>query len=89
MHLPANRPRLARKKCWCRFLKCTVRYESHLVTIIDKLFQKALAICSAFSCHFFTFYAVRSSSMCNLPFPSADRHLLCHSRARGGHNDPR
>ena len=52
MDLPANRPRVAQKKFWCRFLKCTVRYESHLVTIRAKHFQKSSAICPAFSCHF-------------------------------------
>ena len=41
MDLPGNRPRVARK-----------RYESHLVTISAKRFQKFPAKCPAFSCHF-------------------------------------
>ena len=52
MDIPANRPRLSRKKFWCRFMKCTVRYESHLVTMSAKCFQNSLAKCPGFSCHF-------------------------------------
>ena len=52
MDLPGNHPRVAWKKFWCRFLKCTVRYESHLVTISAKRFQKSPAKCPAFPYHF-------------------------------------
>ena len=52
MDIPANRLRVARNKSWCRFLKCTVRYESHLVTISAKRFQTSPAKCPIFSCHF-------------------------------------
>ena len=52
MDLPGNRPRVARKKFWGRFLKCTTQYESHLVTISAKCFPKSPAKCPAFSCHF-------------------------------------
>ena len=31
MYLPANRPRVAQHKFWCRFLKSNVLYEAHLV----------------------------------------------------------
>ena len=67
MDLPGNRPRVARKKYWRRFMKCTMRFESHLVTLSAKRFQKSPAKCPAFSFHFlpsppfFTFYAVRSN----------------------------
>ena len=36
MGLPPSRPRVARKKFWCRLLKCTVRYESHFYTSVSK-----------------------------------------------------
>ena len=45
-------PYICRKKFWCPFLKCTVRYESHLVTISAKRFQKSPAKCPAFFRHF-------------------------------------
>ena len=71
MDLPANRPRVAQKKFGCRFLKCTVRYESHLVTISAKRFQKSPAKCPAFSCHFLL-------SMLCVPAPCASDVFIVH-----------
>ena len=53
MDLPTNHPQVAQKKFWCLFPQCTVRYESHLVTISAKHFPKSLAICPAISCRFY------------------------------------
>ena len=50
--LPANRPRVAWKKFWCLFLECTLRYESHLLSICGGHSQKSKAICPAFPHHF-------------------------------------
>ena len=79
MDLPANRPRVARKKFWCQFLKRTVRYESHLVTISAKHFQKSSAICPAFFCHFLP-------SMLCVPAPC----VMCNSNSFNfSHTPPR
>ena len=48
MDLAGNYPRVARKKFWCWFLKCTMRYEVHLVTASAKRFQKSPAKCQLF-----------------------------------------
>ena len=53
MDLPTNDPRVARKKSWYGFPKGTVRYESHLVTISAKRFQKSPAKCLAFCVIFY------------------------------------
>ena len=81
MDLPANRPRVARKKFWCRFLKRTVRYESHLVTISAKRFQKSPAKCPAFSCHFLP-------SMLCVPAPCGGNGLYARAWATSGQAHP-
>ena len=47
---PARDPK--RNQYRLEFLICTMRYESHLVTISAKRFQKSPAKCPAFSCLF-------------------------------------
>ena len=67
MDLPGNRPWVARNQFWGCFLKCTMRYESYLLSRFGdhkcQAFPKMHCKMPKFFLPFFTFYAVRSSAM--------------------------
>ena len=64
MDLRAKRLWVAWKKLCCLFLKCTIRYKSHLLNISGGHSQKVLSNMSCIFVLFFTFYAVCSCPMC-------------------------
>ena len=85
MVLPTNGVRVPRKKFQLGFLKCTMRYESHLPQMNA---QHSQIFCSNMSSIFlpiFTFDAVRSSTMCVHIYHTNGHQHKCTERLRHSH----